>query len=49
MAEHELESQMVRKLRAEAKDTSAAAAKDRRQLSKTRVITQVEVARLRGE
>ena len=46
MADRELESEMWRKSRAEDKDTSAAAAKGRRQLSKARVITQVEVVRL---
>jgi hypothetical protein len=49
MADKELEAEMLRTLRAAAKDTSTAAAKDRRQLTKARVITSEDVVRLRDE
>ena len=41
-----MKSEIERKVRAEAKDTSAAAAKDRWHLSNARAITQVVVLRL---
>ena len=40
---------MLKDLRSKAKDLSSAAAKDRRQLSKARVIDSEEVVRLRDE
>ena len=48
-ADKDLSAGMLKDLRSKAKDLSSAAAKDRRQLSKARVIDSEEVVRLRDE
>jgi hypothetical protein len=48
-AERDLGAEILRNLRSQAKDISVAAAKDRRQLTKARVITQEDVVHLREE
>ena len=48
-ADKDLSAGMLKDLRSKANDLSSAAAKDRRQLSKARVVDSEEVARLRGE
>jgi hypothetical protein len=49
IADRELEGEMLRNLRSQAKDLSAASAKDRRQLTKARVIALEDVVHLREE
>jgi len=49
IADRELEGEILRNLRSQAKDLSAVSAEDRRQLTKARVITHEDVVHLREE
>ena len=49
MADMDLESEMIKTICSSAKDTSTKAAKDRRHLTRARVITAQDIIRLRAE